>query len=153
MREKRPTILIWCRRLIIKITFSNIICRRASPYNYYMRISCSSYADGSIRALLETFPLRRWYHKGSAQWLIHDQFALILILITITTRIGSNLIDMSIAQEVLTTIATLFDSQTYAQQEFLEQWWTEFCKVDLSMIDDLKNIRQLSTRFSLLANQ
>ncbi|PKI78798.1 hypothetical protein CRG98_000865 [Punica granatum] len=115
-----------------------------------------SYADGSISVPPATITKTVDGAETTVEnpdfvlWQTRDQFALTCIMLAVNQDVGANLFGVKTAAQAWTTLSTLFDSQTVAQEDLLDQQWRELNKGDSSMIEYLKNIKQLASRFSLL---
>lgn len=109
------------------------------------------YVEGKLPAPTET-------HKDGTgqlvsnlaykQWKSHDKFALTCLMLSVTEEVGCNLLAAKTSHEAWTTLATLFDSQTTAQEDFLDQQWRDLRKGSLSTVDFIHSVKQLATSFA-----
>lgn len=82
------------------------------------------------------------------QWRTYDQFYLACIYLAVSPDIGLQLVGLRTAAEAWSKLQNLYDSQTYAQREFLEQQWRDITKGERPMTDYLKDVTDLATRFA-----
>ncbi|XP_020089021.1 uncharacterized protein LOC109714763 [Ananas comosus] len=82
--------------------------------------------------------------------MVQDQIALTILILSVSQEVGCNLVGLTSSHQVWATLATLFDSHTIAQEDFIEQQWRDIKKGDTPMIEYLKNVKQLATQFSLI---
>lgn len=68
-------------------------------------------------------------------------------MISLTKEIGNNLIVANTSKEAWITLATLFDSQTTTQEDFLDQQWCDIKKNSTLMLDYLNSVKRLAHQF------
>lgn len=109
------------------------------------------YADGTKIAPPVTTPTKQGTDTVDVpnldflQWWTFDQFWLTCIYVAVTPEIGLQLIGLKTSAEAWSKLETIYDSQTYAQKEFLEQQWRDVTKGDHQMSDYLKEVTNLAT--------
>ena len=69
-------------------------------------------------------------------------------MLVVTGDVDSNLLDASTSHQAWQTLATLFDSQTAAQEDFPDQQWRDLKKSDSSMIDFVNSVKLLANKFA-----
>uniref|UniRef100_A0A6V7QRN4 Uncharacterized protein n=1 Tax=Ananas comosus var. bracteatus TaxID=296719 RepID=A0A6V7QRN4_ANACO len=111
------------------------------------------YVDGTLASPPETIAGDDQVKKSNPEyetWMVQDQIALTILMLSVSQEVGCNLVGLTSSHQVWTTLATLFDSHTIAQEDFIEQQWRDIKKGDTPMIEYLKNVKQLATQFSLI---
>lgn len=75
-----------------------------------------------------------------------------MLLLSVDSFIGSNLIDLSSNHGTWTTLAILFDSHAMAQEDFIDLQQHKLINDNKSMMANLKEVHDVANQFAWFTN-